>query len=144
MMGNKMDAEDALQNAFIDVYKNLASYRSEASLGSWIKRIVINSCLNQLKKKKLLTNDLSESEYELYEEEETHTEYNIKVVHEAIMTLPVGYRAVLNMYLMEGYSHEEISEVLEITISTSKSQYSRAKKKLKQIIKSRNNLKLES
>ncbi len=143
MLANKMDAEDVLQSAFIDVFRNLKNFRGEATLGSWIKRIVINNCLNHIRKNKVIIEDLSDSEYELKDEPEEKVKYDIEAINKAIISLPEGYRTVLNLYLMEGFTHEEISEILNVSISTSKSQFSRAKKKLKEIIKSRENLKLE-
>ena len=143
MLGTKMDAEDVLQTAFVDIFQNLKKFRGESSIGSWIKRIVINNCLNHIKKNKVIINDLSENEYELATEEEEKVQYDIQAVHKAIMKLPEGYRVVLNLYLLEGYSHEEIGNILDVTTSTSKSQYSRAKAKLKDIIRSRDHLKIE-
>lgn len=143
MLGNKMDAEDAMQMAFIDVFRNLKYFRGDATIGSWIKRIVINNCLNHIKKNKIIINDLSDNEYELAVEDETEERYDIAAIHNAITKLPEGYRVVLNLYLLEGYSHDEIGKILSISSSTSKSQYSRAKKKLKEIIKSRDHLKIE-
>ena len=143
MVGNQMDAEDVLQTAFIDVFRNLKKFRGDATIGSWIKRIVINNCLNHIKKNRVILEDISEREYELTEKIEKKQEYDIGAVHKAIQKLPDGYRMVLNLYLLEGYTHDEISEILNVGVSTSKSQYSRARHKLKDIIKSRDNLKIE-
>ena len=143
MLGNQMDAEDVLQTAFIDIFRNLKKFRGDSTIGSWIKRIVVNNCLNHIKKNHVIIEDISEKEYALSEQIEEKHEYNISAVHNAIGKLPSGYRVVLNLYLMEGYTHDEISEILDISVSTSKSQYSRAKQKLKDIIKSRDNLKIE-
>lgn len=143
MLGTKMDAEDVLQSAFVDVFRNLKSFRGDSTIGAWIKRIVINNCLNHIKKNKVFIEDISENEHNIEEESSEKVKYDIEAIHKAIMQLPEGYRAVLNLYLLEGYSHDEISGILDISISTSKSQYSRAKKKLKEIIKSRENLRIE-
>lgn len=143
MMGSKMDAEDALQASFIDVFRNLKNFRGDASIGSWIKRIVINNCLNQIRRNKVRFDDLPDSVTEVAEEENEKTQYDIVAVHRAIQQLPDGYRTILNLYLLEGYSHDEISEILDISTSTSKSQFSRAKSKLREIIKSRDHLKIE-
>ena len=143
MLGTKMDAEDVLQTAFVDIFRNLKKFRGESTIGSWIKRIVINNCLNHIKKNKVIISDLSQNEFELATVEEEKVRYDINAVHKAIMKLPEGYRVVLNLYLLEGYSHEEIGTILNITTSTSKSQYSRAKAKLKEIIRSRDHLKIE-
>nr|WP_262914185.1 RNA polymerase sigma factor [Portibacter lacus] len=143
MMGNKMDAEDVLQGSFIDVFRNLKKFRGDASVGSWIKRIVINNCLNQIKKNKMSFADMPDHASEITEETNEKMQYDIAAVHKAIQQLPDGYRTILNLYLLEGYSHEEISEILDISTSTSKSQFSRAKSKLREIIKSRDHLKIE-
>lgn len=143
MLGNKMDAEDVLQTSFINVYRSIKNYRGDASIGSWIKRIVINNCLNHIKKNKVILEDISDNEYRIVDEKEAAIKYDISAVQNAIMKLPEGYRTVLNLYLMEGYSHEEIGQILNVSVSTSKSQFSRAKTKLKEIIKSRENLKIE-
>ena len=143
MMGNKMDAEDALQGSFIDIFRNLKNFRGDASIGSWIKRIVINNCLNQIKKNKMKFDDIPDSATEIAEANNDKAHYDIGAVHKAIQQLPNGYRTILNLYLLEGYSHEEISEILDISVSTSKSQFSRAKAKLRDIIKSRDHLKIE-
>ncbi len=143
MMGSKMDAEDVLQGSFVDVFKNLKNYRGEASVGSWIKRIVINNCLNQIRKNKIKFYDIPDSASDVAVETNDKVQYDIAAVHKAIQNLPTGYRTILNLYLLEGYSHDEISEILDISTSTSKSQFSRAKAKLREIIRSRDNLKIE-
>jgi RNA polymerase sigma-70 factor (ECF subfamily) len=143
MMGNKMDAEDVLQASFIDVFRNLKKFRGDASVGSWIKRIVINNCLNHIKRNKMRFDDIPDSATDIAEENNDKAQYDIVAVHRAIQQLPDGYRTILNLYLLEGYSHDEISEILNITTSTSKSQFSRAKAKLREIIKSRDHLKIE-
>jgi len=87
--------------------------------------------------------DVPDSATEIADENNDKAHYDIGAVHKAIQQLPTGYRTILNLYLLEGYSHEEISEILDISISTSKSQFSRAKAKLRDIIKSRDHLKIE-
>jgi RNA polymerase sigma-70 factor (ECF subfamily) len=136
MMGNREEAEDVLQNAFVDVYSKLHSYRGEATLGAWIKRIVINSCLNELKKKKipLISTDVEFRDVEDPEYKEDFNLEDIQRIKRAIATLPEGYRVVFSLYLLEGYDHGEISEILGISEGASKSQYSRAKQKLHQIL----------
>lgn len=138
-----MDAEDVLQTSFVDVFNNLKYFRNDSTIGAWIKRIVINNCLNHIRKNKVIIEDISDHEYEIPDDEVVPQKYDIKAIQAAIMNLAEGYRVVLNLYLLEGYTHEEISEILGISISTSKSQYSRAKKKLKDIIRSRDHLKIE-
>jgi RNA polymerase sigma factor (sigma-70 family) len=134
--GNEEDAEDVLQEAFISAFKNLHHYRGDASFGSWLKRIVINKALNVLKKHKWEM--MPEKEIEVADEQQ-EPEYleslNVSKVRHAIQQLPDGYRTVLSLYLLEGYDHQEIGEIMGISESTSKSQLNRAKNKLKEQLK---------
>lgn len=138
MLGSSAEAEDALQEAFMDVFGKLDTFREESSLGAWIKRIVINHCLNVFKKRRLQVEELNEKYAELPEHEENddeHIVYEVKRVKEAIMKLPDGYRQVLTLYLIEGYDHSEIASIMGIQESGSKSQYSRARAKLREMLK---------
>ncbi len=137
MMNNVHDAEDMLQEAFCQVFKNLDSFRGESTLGAWIKRIVVNKCLNQLKRKVPLWVDAEAEQLEQAEEEpldEHHYTYTVEKVKEAIRRLPDGYRVVLSLYLFDGYSHRQIADSLGITESTAKTQYLRAKRKVRAFI----------
>lgn len=137
MMGSSTEAEDVLQDSFIDIFKNLDSFKGISSLGAWIKRIVINHCLNQLKSRRIVFEEIKEyyvqSYYESYDKEED-LQYEVSRIRHAIMQLPDGYRQVLTLYLLEGFDHGEIAEIIGIKESSSKSQYSRAKARLKEII----------
>jgi RNA polymerase sigma-70 factor (ECF subfamily) len=138
MVSNHSDAEDVLQNSFLDVFTRLDSFRFESSIGAWIKRIVINNCINFLNKRRIRFDELDEHHIEI-EEEATATDsmtLNVPLIHTAISELPEGYRVVLSLYLLEGYDHTEIAQILNISEATSKSQYSRARQRLKQIIQS--------
>jgi RNA polymerase sigma factor (sigma-70 family) len=131
------ESEDVLQEAFMSAFKNLHSYKAEASFGSWLKRIVINASVNAVRKRRSelvpledrIAGDIPDEEYD------DDTEWQVEQVRRAIQRLPDGYRVVLSLYLLEGFDHAEIGEVLGITESTSKSQYSRARKKLLEIMK---------
>lgn len=133
-----MDAEDVLQESFVSAFKNLSSFKGTASFGSWLKRIVINNAINLVKKRRF---DVESVEGK--EDEESFAEtspepdltYDLAMVKEGISRLPEGYKLVLTLYLIEGYDHKEIAEILEITESTSKSQFNRSKKKLREILK---------
>ena len=137
--GNEMDAEDVLQESFVSAFKNLANYRGTASFGSWLKRIVINNAINLVKKRRfdLESVEGKEDAEALLEtkEDEADVTYDFQLVKEGINRLPEGYRLVLTLYLIEGYDHKEIAQILGITESTSKSQFNRSKKKLKEIVK---------
>lgn len=136
IMGDANDAEDVLQDAFVSAFQNLTSYREDASFGAWLKRIVINKALNQVQRIKrdlMLVEDMKEDASE-FEPEKTEPNYTVEQVKRAMNELPSGFRTVLSLYLFEGYDHKEIGEILGITESTSKSQYKRAKDKLKMIV----------
>ncbi|WP_232622997.1 RNA polymerase sigma factor [Pareuzebyella sediminis] len=132
----KEDAEDIVQDSFVEAFKNIHKFRYESTFGAWLKRIVINRSLNYLKMKKIPLTPIDEHEYYLSEgiEQNKVNEMDIHKIRNGIEQLPSGYRQIINLYLMEGYDHQEIAEVLDITVSTSKSQYHRAKKKLIEII----------
>ncbi|MFK7950611.1 MAG: RNA polymerase sigma factor [Saprospiraceae bacterium] len=137
MLNNEADAEDLLQNSFVDVFTKLHYFRFDSSIGAWIKRIVINNCINYLKKKRLQVVEMGERDIAaevITETDWQDVELSVAKVQEGIQQLPEGYRVVLSLYLLEGYDHKEIAAILNISTSTSKSQYSRAKKKLKQIL----------
>ena len=135
MVNNDLDAEDLLQQSFVDVFTKMDSFRYESSIGAWIKRIVVNNCINFLKKRRLLTESLDNRFHQVAEDMPLEkAKVNVGAIQRAIEKLPHGYRVVFTLYLFEGYDHKEIGEILEITEATSKSQYSRAKKKLKDLL----------
>jgi len=137
MVNNRMDAEDVLQNSFIEVFKGIKSFRGNSTIGAWIKRIVINNNIDFLKKRKIYFEEIDDKAVIKVEEEKLNNNvYDVGAVKHNIALLPDGYRVVLSLYLLEGYDHKEIGEILDVTESTSKSQYSRAKKKLKELIAS--------
>lgn len=136
MLGNKEDAEDIVQDSFVDAFKNLAGFEYESTFGSWLKRIVINKSINYLKAKRIPIVPMEDHEFHLHDEPaETVEAIDIKKIKVGIEKLPSGYKQILSLYLIEGYDHNEIGEILEVSTSTSKSQYHRAKKKLVEIIK---------
>lgn len=136
-LNDHRDAEEVLQNAFILIFNNLRSFRGESTIGAWIKKIVINQCINKLKEKTVVFQELNSDHFEIPAENDNmdYPEFNqkmIPVINRAIANLPAGYRTVCNLYLFEGYDHEEIASILNISVTTSKSQYSRAKQKLRE------------
>lgn len=137
---NRTDAEDMLQQSFIDVFRKLDQYRFEASLGAWIKRIVINNCLSFLRSKKETYELKDYMDHADYQDnvDDQQINYTVESVKEGIAQLPEGYRLVLTMYLIEGLTHAEIGEYLQISEATSKSQYHRGKKKLVEHLKEKN------
>lgn len=138
MLRNPHDAEDVMQVAFVDIFGKIETFKFDSSIGAWIKRIVVNRCIDHLKKKRLLTDSLETSNpKELsagYQESSPDPAYTVDGIKSAMQDLSDGYRVVLNLYLFEGYDHEEISTILGISTSTSKSQYHRAKKRLKELL----------
>jgi RNA polymerase sigma-70 factor (ECF subfamily) len=133
MMNNREDAEDLLQEAFLDCFRNIKSFRFESTFGAWLKSILVNKCINQLRKKKVELVLQETVPVEIVEEEQ-ETIYNTDNIFKGIEQLPDGYRIILTLYLLEGYDHTEIAQILGISESTSKSQYSRAKEKLRSIL----------
>jgi len=132
--GTQEDAEDALQEAFISAFRNLVHYRADATFGAWLKRIVVNKSINVLKKRRHELIPEGE-DWDIPEEEiqgDYKEELTIDRVKKAIEELPDGYRTVLSLYLLEGYDHQEIAEIMGITESTSKSQLNRAKGRLRE------------
>jgi RNA polymerase sigma factor (sigma-70 family) len=136
IIGREEDAEDALQEAFISGFRNLESYRGDAAFGAWIKRIVVNKAINIVKKRRFESIpdddrfDVAESD----DSAEYKEELTVERVKSAIAQLPDGYRSVLTLYLLEGYDHQEIAEIMNISESTSKSQLNRAKSKLRELL----------
>ncbi|HKZ38540.1 MAG TPA: RNA polymerase sigma factor [Chryseolinea sp.] len=134
---SEAEAEDVLQEAFINAFRNLDSYRGDATFGAWLKRIVVNKAINALKKRKYEAIP-DDKKWDVAEEEvlpEYREDLTVERVKETIEKLPDGYRTVLSLYLLEGYDHQEIGEIMGITESTSKSQLNRAKSKLKELLK---------
>ncbi|MCC9165912.1 RNA polymerase sigma factor [Pontibacter harenae] len=130
------EAEDVLQEAFISAFKNIHAYKGEASFGSWLKKIVVNAAINSIRKRKAELVPIEDRMAETVADEvyEDETEWQVEKVRRAIQKLPDGYRVVLSLYLLEGFDHAEIAEILGVTESTSKSQYCRARKKLLEIL----------
>ena len=136
IMGNREDAEDMLQEAFTDCFRKIGSYRTESTFGAWLKTIVINRCISRLRKREaelVFIDDYSRHEMQQDEPQEMIWP-DPSVIARAVERLPDGYRVVFSLYLLEGYDHTEISQILGISESTSKTQYSRAKEKLKKIL----------
>ncbi|QEC54174.1 sigma-70 family RNA polymerase sigma factor [Anseongella ginsenosidimutans] len=133
------EAEDILQESFIDAFDRLKEFRMEASVGSWLKRIVINNSVNWLRRRRINWVDIDGEELEIEEQEQDWDEIDMQVqaIREGIRKLSDGYRVVLSLYLLEGYDHEEIGSILHINEASSRSQYLRAKRKLLEILKCR-------
>ncbi|QSE99376.1 RNA polymerase sigma factor [Fulvivirga lutea] len=132
---NSGDAEDVLQDAFVSAFKNLKSFKGDSSFGAWLKRIVINKSLNFLKKRSIDVTPMDELPEVKEENEETfYGDLSVERIKDAVEKLPEGYRLVFSLYLLEGYDHGEIGEILGISESTSKSQFNRSKKKIRELL----------
>ena len=135
LINNTAEAEDVMQEAFLKAFTKIDTYKGEVSFGAWMKRIVINRSLDYLKKRKVKFEEINEKTNQLPDYQMEIKEVNMKVIKDAIQKLPDGYRVVLSLFLIEGYDHEEISEILGISNSNSRTQYLRAKNKLRELLK---------
>jgi RNA polymerase sigma factor (sigma-70 family) len=137
MLNNTDDAKDVLQDSFISAFANIKQLNETSGFGPWLKRIVINRCIDALKKRNRNLISLNDEAIIPGEQgtEEEPTEYNIHEIAEAIRKLPDGYRLVLTLVLFEDFSHKMIANQLNISEGTSKSQYSRARKKLVELMR---------
>lgn len=132
ILNNSSEAEDVMQDSFLNVFHKIDSYKGEVTFGAWLKKIVINRSLDIIKSRKAMISleTIPDLEDEVQEDYLDYRDIRIETVKEAIASLPDGYRVVLSLYLVEGYDHEEISEILHITNATSRTQYHRAKRQL--------------
>ena len=123
------DAEDVLQEGFMRVFKNLHQYRQEGELGAWVRRIMVTTALNFLKRNAKYQNDLAFEKNDLHPVTDENPEITLdtKELASLIQQLPTGYQTIFNLHAVEGYTHVEIGELLGITDSTSRSQYARAR-----------------
>lgn len=133
---NREDAEDMLQEGFIKVFSQIHTFENRGAFEGWIRRIIVHTCINILKKNKKFNEsvDIIYATGVMVREESVPAIIQAKQVVECIRLLPLGYRTVLNLYAIEGYSHREISNILDIEESTSRSQYTRAKAMLENIL----------
>lgn len=136
LTGNPSDAEDVMQEAFLNAFRKIDTYQGKVSFGAWLKKIVINRSLDYLKKRKVKFEEVNERSAGVEEDGAGYREVDIKRIIQAIQSLPDGYRVVLSLHLIEGYDHEEISQILHISNSACRTQYMRARNKLKDILRS--------
>lgn len=126
---NNDEAEDVLQDGFVKIFQKIGEFKMEGSLEGWIRRIMVNTALDVLRKNKKLLGDvqLEDVSYKVSFDDHGFDEMNVTQLLKMIDNLPEGYRIVFNMFAIEGYSHKEIADTLGVTENTSKSQYSRAR-----------------
>ncbi|MEN9497310.1 MAG: hypothetical protein RL750_209 [Bacteroidota bacterium] len=137
---NREDAEDMLQEGFVKVFLQIRSFEARGSFEGWIRRIMVHTCINHLKKNKKFQDnlDIIHAHGIPTRTEAIPSIVQAKQIAECIRSLPVGYRSVLNLFAIEGYSHREIAAMLDIEESTSRSQYTRAKNLLEHLLIQRN------
>ncbi|MGQ8337902.1 RNA polymerase sigma factor [Sunxiuqinia sp. A32] len=131
IVGNEVEAEDIMQESFLNAFKKINTYEGKVSFGAWLKKIVVNRSLDYLKKRKVYFEEINEKIVDEDNPLMETREIDVEKIKKAISQLPEGYRVVLSLYLLEGYDHDEISEILGISNSSSRSQLLRAKLKLK-------------
>ncbi|NDU97907.1 RNA polymerase sigma factor [Spirosoma terrae] len=143
ILNHEAEAEDVLQEAFMDAFSHIGSFRGQSTFGAWLKQIVVNRAINHLRSRRLELVDLESNRFgeddgpdladtEPYDEDGTQLE--VERVKRAMQLLPEGYRVVLSLYLFEGYDHEEIGNILSISETTSRTQYLRGKKRLLELL----------
>jgi RNA polymerase sigma-70 factor (ECF subfamily) len=138
MMNNREEAEDMLQEAFTQAFLKLDSFRYESAFGAWLKRIVINTCINAKNKRKVeltLMDEMHHLDQPVQEDKDDEVvQLTVAGITKAMEKLPEGGRIIFSLYLLEGYDHGEIAQILNITESTSKSQFMRAKRRIIEIL----------
>jgi RNA polymerase sigma-70 factor (ECF subfamily) len=136
IVGRTEDAEDVLQESFMEAFRNLRSFEGRASMGTWLHRIVVNRSINLLRSRKLILTDAEqEIPEEVQEEEAADLGLQVEKVKLALMQLPIGYKTVLTLHLFEGYDYEEIAQIMGIAPVSVRSQYHRARNTLINIIR---------
>jgi len=126
-------AQDTLQDGFVKIFTKLSDYNGKGSFEGWMRRIVVNTCLDQLRKdqKLKMNTSIDDVSFLVKDNHWIEEELTAKDLLKLVESLPDGYRVVFNMFAIEGYSHKEIAEQLNISENTSKSQFSRAKSHLR-------------
>ena len=136
-LNNEEDAKDVMQEGFLKAFTNIESYKPEATFGAWLKRIIINQCLDVLKKRKLEFSDDEVENLQIVEDDNWDFESSITKTEIlfAIEQLTEKHKIVVKLYLLEGYDHKEISQILDIPVKTSRTHLSRGKSKLQDLLK---------
>ena len=139
IVNHTADAEDVLQESFCDAFSAIDGFGYKSTFGAWLKRIVINKSINALRKRKMEIVDIEKTtalhltDEDIYDEDAI--KFKVDEIKKAVRELPNGYRTVLSLHLFEGYDQEEIAEILQISHTTVRTQYMRAKQKLLLLIK---------
>jgi len=144
ILNNEAEAEDVMQDSFLDAFRKLEDFKGDGNFGGWLRRIVVNNSLDALKKRKEM---VSIEDRQLDIEEETNdfveaVEYKIEEVKKAFKKLPEEHRIIVSLFLFEGYDHDEISQILNISNNASRTRFSRAKGKLLRILSEQRTVKM--
>lgn len=138
IVNDSVVAEDIMQEAFLEAFRQIGNYRWESSFGTWLKRIVINKSIDEVRKAKdVISIDEVDVEMVDQNDDENYIQVlstRVEEIRKAIHALPDSYRIILSLYLLEGYDHEEIAQILDISYNLSRTRYSRARKKLLDLI----------
>ncbi len=136
LMGTVEEAEDMLQEAMTEAFCKLHTFRYESAYGAWLKRIVVNKCINEINRRKADLTFMDDMSYfdNKTENDSEIEELSVPAIKRAMEELPEGNRIIFSLYLLEGYDHREISQILEISESNSKTQYMRARRRIKEIL----------
>ncbi len=131
------EAKDAMQEGFLKAFLNIQTFKKDKTFGAWLKRIIINQCIDQLKKKKIKTSFIEEVQLEIVDDEDWlfDTQITKQEILQAIDQLSEKYQLVVKLYLLEGYDHSEISQILGIEVKTSRTQLRRGKLQLRELLK---------
>lgn len=139
LLNNKHEAEDIMQEAFLSAFNKIDTYKEEVSFGAWLKKIVINRSLDELKKRRIFTEEINDIncniiDNDIYTIEPKENSQMIEQIKKAVDSLPVNYRTLITLHLFEGYDHDEISEITGMSNAAVRTGYSRARKRLQSLL----------
>ena len=144
ILNHNAEAEDVMQESFLDAFRKIEEYKGDGSFGGWLRRIVVNNSIDSLKKRKE-TLPLENIQFDVAEDTTTsdeQVEYKIEEIKKALPLLPEEHRVALSLFLFEGYDHEEIAQILNISNNASRTRFSRAKGKLLKILANQRSIKM--
>jgi len=144
ILNNNAEAEDIMQDSFLDAFRKLDNYKGDGNFGGWLRRIVVNNSLDALRKRKD-TLPLEENKLDIIDENDSYienVEYQVEEIKKGMSLLPEEHRVIISLFLFEGYDHEEIAQILEISNNASRTRFSRAKGKLVMILSEQRTMKM--
>jgi RNA polymerase sigma-70 factor (ECF subfamily) len=141
LVNDSLEAEDIMQEAFLSAFRNIQTYKEEVSFGAWLKRIVVNRSLDYLKKRRIAQDPLDDRRTSIIDEDDSEylddVAQKVAEVKQVIVELPESYRVLITLHLIEGFDHDEISEILGMTNANVRTTYSRARKKLQDMLQAK-------